>query len=184
MAQQNNLISEAAAALRGVIAVTVGNREAARHFNLTGFGLAGSFIALLLVAGIGAGLPLLFGVHGRVLVSTVGFVVSFVLQVGCAAVALNQARRLDGFVPYLVVDNWASVYVTAAALVLNVMGASDELIGVPIGVLVVIVAVNIGRVILRLQPLQVAMFVIAQVVGYLVAGIVLSLFLPLPGINS
>lgn len=184
MAQQNNLMAEATAALRGVIAVTVGNREAARHFNLTTHGLAGSFIALLLIAGIGAGLPLLYGVQGRVLISTVGFVVSFVLQVGCAAVALNQARRLDGFVPYLVVDNWASVYITATALVLNLMGVSAELVGVPIGVLVVIVAVNIGRVILRLEPLQVAMFVVAQVVGYLIAGIVLSLFMPMPGINS
>jgi len=44
--------------------------------------------------------------------------------------------------------------------------------------------VNIGRVILRLEPLQVAMFVVAQVVGYLIAGIVLSLFMPMPGINS
>lgn len=184
MAQQNDLISEAAAALRGVIAVTIGNREAARHFNLTTRGLAGSFIALLLVAGIGAGLPLLYGVQGRVLLSVVGFTVSFALQVSFAAIALNQARRLDGFVPYMVVDNWASAYVTASALVLNLMGVSDDLIGFPIGVLVVIVAVNIGRVILRLEPLQIAMFVIAQVVGYLVAGMVLSLFMPMPGINS
>ncbi len=184
MAQTDNLLSEAAAAARGVVAVTIGNREAARWFNLTPKGLAGSFIALLVVAGIGAVLPMLYGIQGRALLAVVAFAISFVLQVGCAAVALNQAKRLDGFLPYLVVDNWASVYVTLAGLALNLMGVSDEIVGVPIGVLIVIVAVNIGRVIIGLQPLQVAMFVVAQVVGYMVAGLVLATIMPVPGVSS
>lgn len=185
MPQQNSLLTEAAAAARGVLAVTIGNREAGRYFNLTAHGLAGSFIALLLIAGVGAALPLAFGIHGRVLYAVIASTVSLALQVGCGAIALSQAKRLDGFVPYLVVDNWASFYVTGIGLVLSLMGVPDEIIGFPIGVLIVIVAVNIGRVIVGLQPLQVAMFVIAQVVGYLVAGYVLLMIIPpLPGVSS
>lgn len=184
MIVRNNLLGEAAAAARGVLAVIVGNREAARYFNLTGHGLAGSFIALLLITAIGAYLPVLLGYPGKVLVTFAVFAVSFVLQVGCAAIALWQAKRLDGFVPYLTVDNWASFYVTAIGLSLNLVGVPDDFIGFPIGVLVVIVAVNIGRVIIGLQPLQVAMFVVAQVVGYLLGGMAISALIAVLGLSS
>ena len=184
MIVRNNLLGEAVAAARGVLMVVVGNREAARFFNLTSHGLAGSFIALLLITGIGAYLPVLLGFPGNVLFTVAVFALSFALQVGCAAIALWQAKRLDGFVAYLTVDNWASFYVTVAGLTLNLMGVSDDFIGVPIGVLIVIVAVNIGRVIIGLQPLQVAMFVVAQVVGYLLGGIAISTLMTLLGLSS
>ena len=184
MPVRNNLLGEATAAARGVLAVIIGNREAARFFNLTGHGLAGSFIALLLVTGISAYVPVLLGFPGRVLLSIAVFGLSFVLQVGCATIALMQAKRLDGLVPYLVVDNWASFYVTIAGLALNMMGVGDDFIGVPIGVLIVIVAVNIGRVIIKLEPLQTAMFVVAQVVGYLVGGIVITAIFAVLGLSS
>ncbi len=184
MPQADSYWSEAARAARGVAAVVVGDREVARYFNLTPPGLAGSFIAVLLITGIGAGLPILLGFPGRVLLSMVAVTLSFALQVGCAAVALAQAKRLDGFLPYLVVDNWATFYVTAAALALNLMGVGEEFIGFPLGVLIVIVAVNIGRLIVGLAPLQVAMFVIAQVVGYLIGGLLSAALLPVPAISS
>lgn len=184
MPQQNNLLGEAAAAARGVVAVVIGDREAARFFNLTTHGLAGSFIALLVITGIGAYLPVLLGYEGRVLLTVAVFALSFVLQVGCATIALLQAKRLDGFVPYLVVDNWASFYVTIAGLAFNLMGVGDDFIGVPIGFLIVIVAVNIGRVIIKLEPLQTGMFVVAQVVGYLVGGIAISALFAALGFSS
>lgn len=184
MPVRNNLLGEAAAAARGVLAVVIGDREAARFFNLTTHGLVGSFIALLLITGIGAFLPVLLGFPGSVLLTVAVFALSFVLQVGCATIALMQAKRLDGFVPYLVVDNWASFYVTIAGLVFNLMGVGDEFIGVPIGVLIVVVAVNIGRVIIKLEPLQTAMFVVAQVVGYLVGGIAITTLFAMLGLSS
>jgi len=182
--QQNTFLAEAAAAARGVVAVTIGNREAGRYFNLTPHGLVGSFIALLLIAGIGAALPLAFGLHGRVLLGVVVSTVSLVLQVGCGAIALMQAKRLDGLLPYVVVDNWASFYVTAISIILSLIGAPDDIIGFPIGVLIVVVAVNIGRVIIKLEPLQTAMFVIAQVVGYLVGGIAITTLFAALGLSS
>jgi hypothetical protein len=166
------------AAARGVGGLIVGDREVARRFNLTPHGLAGSFAALLLVMAIGAGLPLLLGYHGLVLRAVVIFAVSFALQLSCAALALLQARRLDGFLPYLVADNWASVCVTVAGLTLNLLGVPDQIIGFPIGVLMVVIAVNIGRLIIKLQPIQVAMFTVAQVVGYLLGGLLVPFLLP------
>jgi hypothetical protein len=101
------------------------------------------------------------------------------MQVGFSAIVLFQVKRLDGFVPYLTADNWASVYVTIGSTALSLMGVSDEFLSVPIAVLVIVIAVNIGRLIVRLEPLQVAMFVIAQMVGAVVGSFVLSLFVPL-----
>lgn len=178
MPQAKSFWNEAVAAARGVGGLIVGDREVARRFDLTTHGLAGSFIALLVVMGIGAGLPLLLGYQGLVLRAVSIFAISFALQVGCATVALLQARRLDGFVPYLVADNWASVYVTLAGLVLSLVGVPNEIVGFPVGVLMVVIAVNIGRLIIGLPPLQVAMFTVAQVVGYLLGGLLVPYLLP------
>jgi hypothetical protein len=174
----NTFWSEAVSAARGVGGLIVGDREVARRFELTTQGLAGSFAALLVVMGIGAGLPLLLGFHGLVLRAVVIFAISFVLQVGCAALALRQVKRLDGFVPYLVADNWASVCVTLGGLVLSLLGVPNEIIGFPVGVLMIVIAVNIGRLIIKLQPMQVAMFTVAQVVGYLLGGFLVPYLLP------
>jgi len=176
--QAKSFWSEAVAAARGVGGLIVGDREVAGRFNLTPQGLAGSFVALLIVMGVGAGLPLLLGYQGLVLRAVVIFAVSFALQIGCAALALLQAKRLDGFVPYLVADNWASVCVTVAGLVLSLLGVPNEIIGFPVGVLMIIIAVNIGRLIIKLPPMQVAMFTVAQVVGYLLGGFLVPYLLP------
>jgi hypothetical protein len=170
--------NEALAAARGVGGLIVGDRTVPGRFNLTAQGLAGSFIALLLVMAAGAVLPLLLGEKGFVLRMVFIFGMTFVLQVGCAALALLQARRLDGFLPYLVADNWASVWVTLGGLILSFMGVPNAIIGFPIGVLLVVIAVNIGRLVVRLMPLQVAMFTIAQVVGYLLGGLLVPYLLP------
>jgi hypothetical protein len=58
------------------------------------------------------------------------------------------------------------------------MGVPNAIIGFPIGVLLVVIAVNIGRLVVRLMPLQVAMFTIAQVVGYLLGGLLVPYLLP------
>lgn len=172
------LIEEVLAAGRGVAGLVVGDREVARHFDLTLRGLLGSLIALLLITAASAYLPVLMGRHGGVLRGILGYGLLVSMQVGFSAIALLQLKRLDGFVPYLTADNWASVYVTIASTALSLMGVSDEFLSVPIAVLVIVIAVNIGRLIVGLSPLQVAMFVIAQMVGAVVGSFVLGLFVP------
>lgn len=173
------LIDEALAAGRGVAGLVTGDREVGRHFDLTVRGLLGSLIALLLITAASAYLPVLMGRPGGVLRGILGYGLLVSMQVGFSAIALLQLKRLDGFVPYLTADNWASVYVTIASTALSLMGVSDEFLSVPIAVLVIVIAVNIGRLIVRLEPLQVAMFVIAQMVGAVVGSFVLSLFVPI-----
>lgn len=168
------------AAARGIAGLVVGNRESEWHFNLTTHGLVGSLIALLLVTGVSAYLPVLMGHPGAVLRGLVGYALLLALQVACSAIVLMQLKRLDAFVSYFTADNWASVYVTIASTVLNLVGVSDAFLSLPIAVLVIVIAVNIGRLIVKLSPLQVAMFVIAQMVGAVVGAFALSLFLPLP----
>jgi hypothetical protein len=176
--QAKTFWSEALTAARGVGGLIVGDRAVSGRFNLTAQGLVGSFIALLLVMTAGALLPMLLGEKGFVLRMVLIFGLSFLLQAGCAALALLQAKRLDGFLPYLVADNWASVWVTLGGLALSLIGLPNEVIGFPIGVLLVVIAVNIGRLIVKLLPLQVAMFTVAQVVGYLLGGLLVPYLLP------
>lgn len=179
---QSSFIQEAISAGRGVAALVVGNREAGRHFDLSSRGLIGSLIALLLVTGISALVPLLTGHPGLVLRGIASYSLLLALQVACSAIVLWQLQRLDGFVPYLTADNWASVYVTIISTAVNLMGVSDEILSLPIAILVIVVAVNIGRLIVKLSPLQVAMMVIAQMVGAVVGTFALSLIVPMPGL--
>jgi len=181
--QQNNLLGEAAAAARGVVAVVIGDRQAARFFNLTTHGLAGSFIALLIVVALLCGLPLLFGLQGLALYSLSSIAVTFLVESGCAAIVLLQCKRIDAFVPYLVANNWASVYVTAVTLPLSLGGIGSDLMGLVVGVLIVLLALNIGRLIIGLTPIQVGMLVVSQVVAYYASELLVSL-LPLPGLSS
>jgi len=175
-----NFIEEAMAAARGVAGLVVGNRDVARHFDLTTHGLVGSLIALLLVTGISAYLPVLMGHPGVMLRGVAGYAILLALQVCFSAIVLAQLKRLDGFVPYLTADNWASVYVTILSTALSLVGVSDEFLSFPLAILVIVVAVNIGRLIVTLPPLQVAMFVIAQMVGAVVGAFAVGLVLPLP----
>jgi hypothetical protein len=174
-----SFIDEAISAARGVAGLVVGNREVERRFDLTLRGLLGSLIALLFVTAISAALPMLMGQPGGVLRGILSYSLLLSLQVGCSAIVLVQLKRLDGFVPYFTADNWASVYVTILSTGLNLAGVSDEFLSLPVAVLVIVIAVNIGRLIVKLEPLQVAMFVIAQMVGAVAGGFVLSLFVPI-----
>lgn len=173
--EQRNFIEEAVAAARGVAGLVVGNREVERWFNLTPHGLIGSLIALLAVTGISAVLPMVMGHPGAVLRGLAGYGLLLALQVACSAIVLWQVKRLDGFMPYLTAANWASVYVTVISTALNLVGVSDEFLSLPLAVLVIVIAVNIGRLIVKLPPLQVAMFVIAQTVGAVIGTLALGL---------
>ena len=52
MPQTNSFLSEAIAAGYGVFGLLTGDRAVRSHFNATGQGLLGSFIALLMVVGL------------------------------------------------------------------------------------------------------------------------------------
>ena len=89
-------------------------------------------------------------------------------------------RGVRGLVPYLVADNWATFFLTLISAALAAAGLANDLTLVVLAVVVVIVEVNIARLILTLSPLQIAMFLVAQLVGVSIGLAIISLLFPLP----
>ena len=104
--------------------------------------------------------------------------VLFAVQIGFSALVLRQIGRLDGLVPYLVADNWATFFITIISTLLSLAGIGDEFAIIALGILVIIVEINIARLIVTLPGLQIAMFLIAQLVGVMLVLFLMSLFWP------
>jgi hypothetical protein len=114
------------------------------------------------------------GQPGGILRGILAYSLLLSLQVGFSAIVLFQVKR----------PRWLRAVFHRRQLGqrlrhhplhrLSLMGVSDEFLSVPIAVLVIVIAVNIGRLIVKLEPLQVAMFVIAQMVGAVAGGFVLK----------
>ena len=174
------------AAGRGVISLLVGDRQAGSYFDFSRRGLAGSFIALLLITALNAILPIILGNEAESITRNVVMVVLlFVLQLGCSAIVLRQIGRLDGLVPYLVADNWATFFLTLVMSAIAAAGFTSDFTLVVLAVVVIFVEVNIARLIVTLPPLQIAMFIIAQLVGVTIGlGLIGILFPITPDIAS
>ena len=169
------------AAGRGVMGLLVGDRQAGSYFDLSNRGLAGSFIALLLITALNAVLPIVLGSESESIARNVLTVVLlFVLQIGFSIIVLRQVNRMDGLVPYLVADNWATFFLTLVSAALAAAGFANDFTLIVLGVIVIIVEVNIARLIVTLPPLQIAMFLIAQLVGVSIGLAVISFAFPLP----
>jgi hypothetical protein len=170
------------AAARGVVALIMGDRKAARFFDFSTRGLVGSFIAFLAITGVNAVLPIALGMSGAtasIARSVLMVVILFALQVGFSAIVLRQLNRLDGLVPYLVADNWATFFITLASTLLALMGLAGDVTLIAIGILVIVVEINIARLIVTLSPLQIAMFLIAQLVGVSIGLLLIGVMFPL-----
>ena len=181
MAQQTNFAEEMMSAGRGVLALLVGDRQAGRFFDFSQRGLVGSFIAMLLVTALNAVLPLVLGLAGDGIGRGIFMVVLlFGLQLAFAALVLRQLNRLDGFVPYLVADNWATFFLTLISSALAAAGFAGDMMLIVLGIVVLIIEVNVARLIVTLSPLQIAMFLIAQLVGVTIGLVLIGFTFPLP----
>lgn len=177
------LIEEGRAAGIGTWAILRGKRTAPDWFDFTPRGLVGSFIAFIVAVGINAILPDILGTapegssafEALIMVS-----VLYVVQLGAAALALRQMGRLDGLVPYLVADNWATFFITTVSIVLNVVQFNVDFALLLLGVLVIIIEINIARLVVTLKAIQIVLFLVAQLVGVAGGLILLGAFLPAP----
>ncbi len=175
-------MNELVSAGRGVAALIVGNRKAAQYFDLTTYGLVGSFIAFLFVTGLNVALPLLLnvpGASGSVLRSVMTIGILFGMQVLFSVIVLRQLKRLDGLVPYLVADNWATFFITVGSSLVGMTGIGGDALVVIVGILVIVVEINIARLIVTLSPLQIAMLLVAQLVGVSIGLLIIGLAFPL-----
>jgi len=173
-------VEEALDAARGTWALVFGRQDAASYFDFSQRGLIGSFIALLLAVAVSVFGPQLLGAGsptGAAAGVTLLSALIFAVQIGAAYLVLQMMGRLDGFMPYLVADNWANFYVSLFGLLLSVLlGASDIMLLV-MGVLAIVIEVNIARRIVTLAPVQVAIFIVAQLAANFIGLMILGGFI-------
>jgi hypothetical protein len=176
------IIDELAAAARGTVALIFGDRRAADHFDFSQRGLAGSFIAWLAATLFSALLPMMLGIktEGSLTQALLMAGLLYVLQIGFSYLVLRQLKRLDGLVPYLVADNWASFFLALLSAVAAVLGLSAELAIYVFAIVVIVIEINISRLIVTLSPMQIAMFLVAQMVGVGIGLIIIGALVPLP----
>jgi hypothetical protein len=180
--RSNEIWNEVASAARGVVALIIGDRRANGYFDFSDRGLVGSFIAFLVVAMLNTAVPLLLGVpgvSGTVFRATATVLIVLALQIGAAALVLRQLKRPDALVPYIVVDNWATFYLTIATTLLGLVGMGSELVFIATGIVIIIIMVNIARLILTLTPWQIASFLVVQLISGVIALFVISAVFPL-----
>lgn len=181
--REKSFYDEVIAAGRGVLALIIGDRKAPQYFDFSERGLVGSFIGLLAVTFVSAILPLVLPGTGEgySIARSAGIAaILFAFQIGFAALVLRQMKRIDGLRPYLVADNWASVYISLGQLLLSFVGFQGDFAFFALSILVIVVEINIARLIVTLSPLQIAMFMIAQLVGVSIALLVVGLMFPSP----
>ena len=182
MAQKSpTFFDELVNAARGCFALLTGDRQAATYFDFSQRGLVGSIIAFVIASALGAFGAQLFGVPSPPGAATQAMIqggILFAIQLGVSYLVLRQMGRLDGFVPFLVADNWATFFTSILALVLVMLGGPATIVIVAIGIVVVIVEINIARLIVTLAPGQIAIFIVAQLAASVIALVLLGGGLP------
>jgi hypothetical protein len=166
--KSSTFLDELVNAARGCFALLTGNRQAASHFDFSQRGLAGAFIAFLIATALGAFGSQLFGIQSAPGAATQAVILGgilFLIQLAISYLVLRQMGRLDGFVPFLVADNWATLFTSILSMALLLFGGPAEVVIIAIGIVVIIVEINIARLIVTLAPLQIALFIVAQLVG-------------------
>ena len=182
MAQQSTFLEELMAAGRGVAGLLIGEKRAGSYFDFSQRGLYGSFIAFLAVTALNAILPTILGMKdsGGIARSVIMVAILFALQVAFSAIVLRQLKRLDGLVPYLVADNWATFFLTLISGGLAAAGINGDPVLIVLAIVVIVIEVNIARLIVTLSPLQIAMFLVAQLVGVSIGLAIIGFTFPLP----
>ena len=179
--QPSSLWDEFLSAARGSWALLRGDRAAPLAFDFSQRGLVGSFIVVILASVANALIPAGGSAAGAPLALTLLTIgVVYALQMGFSALALRQMQRMDGFVPYLVTDNWTTVFMVLFTLALMLAGVSAEIVLLSVGIIGLIIKVNVARLVVTLTPWQIAIFLVAQLVGGGVGLIVFSALMPLP----
>lgn len=188
-------LDELMAAVRGCLALLLGRRDASSHFDFSQRGLVGSFIAVVIGIGLTALGPQPLSEPAAATAGTSIAVVIFecliiAVQFGVAWLVLRQLGRGDGVVPFMVVQNWGILFqAILAEAIIVVFGPPIAIEGevaqltsgsLPLAILaimVLIVAINVGRLILTLRPLHVALFVGSQFGAMLVIPPILGAML-------
>lgn len=181
------LIEEARSALGGSWRLIVGRRDAPNYFFTDPRGLVSSFIALLMSVAA-TFLASAFVAPAGAEISTFSALVQNVLgYAGIMAptwVIFNLLGFAGKFVAFVTVENWlttiVNLAVTCAALV---SGSSLLAMIVAVAAIASLVGrVNNGRLVVGMKAAQIAMLVVAQIVGTLAALLINVALFGLPNV--
>ncbi len=180
--QTNTFIAEAQRALRGILALLTGDRTAARYFEFSRSGMAGSFIAVLAVAAVQliAQVALGIGGPGDITRGAVQTVIIYGAFIGASGVLLSLIGRRDAFPHFVVTYNWTNAALTILLPFLFLTGVLPTLVITL--VVTFLLLINIGRLIMTLKGGQIAMLLATQMIGGILALIIVSVLFPVgPG---
>jgi hypothetical protein len=88
---------------------------------------------------------------------------------------LRQFGRLDGLTPYLVTTNWASLFVAVVSLLLGFLGNAVSVVMLVAGL---VFQINVARLIVTLSGGQIALFLLAQLIGITIIFMMLVVLFP------
>lgn len=179
----NGLFEEMVRAFGGAVALVRGKRQASDYFDLTYYGLIGSLVAFLAATGVDALLTGALSTEALPILAWQSLFLSLVLyalQVGFSAIVLNQIKRLDALVPYLVAENWVTFYLSLAMVGFALLGNGSDFALMIIWVVALIAKINTARLIMTLTAMQIVIFLVAQLVAAAIGLIAIASILPIP----
>jgi len=172
-----NFFDEMIAAGRGVLALFMGDQNAAVNFDFSLRGLAGSIIALIIALTLSAYLPVILGslpAHVRPHDNLIFTSSVYLVQIVAAALVLHRFARLDAFVPYLVADSWVTFFVTVLALIPVFLQLERSMVLMVLAVVIIVVKVNIVRIIVSLSVWKIVAFLAVHLMSGVLAQLLLG----------
>lgn len=158
-------LEEMKLAFRGVFALVTGQKNAPDFFDNSTRGLVGASIALIVALTVSAFVPAMLNPDPQSLIPREAFIFTgtvYLLQIGAAAIILNQFSRLDGFLPYLVADFWSTLVVSLVTLIPVLLNARTGLLMLVLAISVLIIKINIARLIIKLPGWHIVGFFVAH----------------------
>lgn len=173
------LINEMILAARGMKALIFNDKNAAKFFDSSYYGFIGASIALLISLAISAFLPIIMGQAEKQHLSAFEAIIFassiYAVQIGAAAIVLNQLNRLNALLTFLVADFWTTFFITIIMSIPTLFGVNSSLFTLIIAIVILIVKINILRLLIKLPAMQIVMFFIAQIAAGFVGIIFLSM---------
>ncbi|SDG61235.1 hypothetical protein SAMN04487974_104245 [Pelagibacterium luteolum] len=191
--RQSSLIDEALAAIGGTWRLLLGRADAGYHFDFSQRGLAGSFVPLVMVNAVMAGLMGMTGQGPSPAMQLFSSGLLLGLRYGAMRMVLPQLKALHAFRPFMVASNWSGTVVLMAALVASLglgfiaamllgPAAGDTIVGLiltlwaGVALAMLVIEINIYRLVVGLNFTEIVIVVMAQFVALLAGGYILSQF--------
>ena len=176
------LLEETRAALAGSWRLVAGRRDAPGYFSTDMRGLVSSFIALLISVAItflASGVVAPAGAEISTFAALLQNALSYAGIMAPTWVIFNLLGFAGRFVAFVTVENWLTAFVNLAVTGAALFSGNTLLtvIVAAAGVITLVARINNARLVVGMKAAQIAMLVVAQIVGTLVALLInVSLF--------